>query len=113
MKNPNIVFTAPYVTEVLDYPMPKELGEYDVLLKIQCTTISSGTERANLIGDANVAGTNAPQVKFPRQAGYSAGAVVEAVGEKVTRVKVGDRVAASWTKHAAYYVKKEDIYKAY
>lgn len=106
MKHTNIVFTSPCVAELVEKDVPA-LGAGQVLLKIMTTTISAGTERANLIGDPNVAGRHAPEVKFPRQSGYSAGAVVEAVGEGVTRVKVGDRVAASWTKHAQYCVVPE------
>lgn len=108
MKNPNIVFTAPCVAELVDKEIERELGASDVLIRIMTTTVSAGTERANLIGDPNVAGKSPGCVKFPRQAGYSAGGVVVAVGEGVTRVKVGDRVAASWTKHAAYCVCSEE-----
>ena len=111
MTNTNIIFTAPCVAELVEKEMP-HVGAGQVLLKNVITTISAGTERANLIGDPNVRGTQAPEVKFPRQSGYSAGAVVEAVGEGVTRVKVGDRVAASWTKHAQYCVVPErQVYK--
>jgi threonine dehydrogenase-like Zn-dependent dehydrogenase len=75
-----------------------------VLIRTDRTCISSGTERANLVGDPMVGVTvrdGAPAV-FPRHAGYSATGVVEAVGEGVASVKPGDRVAASWTKHAAF-----------
>ncbi|MBQ9783724.1 MAG: zinc-binding alcohol dehydrogenase [Clostridia bacterium] len=106
MKNVNILFTSPGVAELVEKEMPT-YGEDEVLVKIVTTTVSAGTERANLIGDPNVAGRRAPEVKFPRQSGYSAGAEVVAVGDKVTRVKVGDRVACSWTKHAQYCVLKE------
>ncbi len=106
MKNPNIVFTAPCIAELLDKEIPSPKAD-EVLVEIAITTVSAGTERANLIGDANVQGTNAPNVTFPRQSGYSAGAIVKAVGEDVTRVKVGDRVACSWTKHSKYVVLNE------
>ena len=107
MKNQNIIFTSPCVAEVIDKDIPTLRDDYDVLIKTAVTTISAGTERANLVGDPNVHGQGAPSVKFPRQAGYSAAGTVIAVGEKVTRVKVGDRVAASWTVHAAYNVVPE------
>ena len=103
MKNPNIVFTAPNVAEVLDKPVPVP-GPGEVLVRTERTCISSGTERANLVGDPMV-GTKikvgAPAV-FPRQVGYSASGVVEALGDGVSSVKPGDRVCASWTKHAAF-----------
>ena len=113
MTNPNIVFTAPNVAEVIDKPVPAP-GPGQVLIRTVRTCISSGTERANLIGDPMV-GTNvkdgAPAI-FPRQAGYSASGVVEAVGEGVASVKPGDRVAASWTKHAAFNaVPEQRVYR--
>lgn len=102
MNSRNIVFTKPCVAELLCEEMGELRAGY-VRIKILRTTISPGTERANLIGDPNVAGKNAPQVKFPRRLGYSASGVVYAVGEGVESVKVGDLVACSWTKHAEYY----------
>ena len=102
MTNPNIVFTAPNVAEVIDKPMPAP-GPGQILVRTVRTCISSGTERANLVGDPMVGidvKDGAPAV-FPRQAGYSATGIVVSVGEGVSSVKPGDRVAASWTKHAA------------
>ena len=108
MTNPNIIFTAPNVAEVIDKPVPAP-GPGQVLVRTVRTCISSGTARANLIGDPMV-GTDvkdgAPAV-FPRQAGYSSSGVVEAVGEGVASVKPGDHVAAGWTKHAAFNVVTE------
>ena len=101
MNSRNIVFTKPYVAELLCEEMGELKAGY-VRVRILRTTVSPGTERANLIGDANVAGKKAPEVKFPRRMGYSASGVVYAVGEGVESVKVGDRVACSWTKHAEY-----------
>ena len=107
MKNKNIIFTAPGVAEVIEKDMPTtKAGE--VLIRMLRTTISSGTEKANLIGDANVNSQKAPNVSFPRQVGYSASGIVEAVGEGVTSVQVGDRVMAAWTKHAQYWARPEN-----
>ena len=108
MKNTNIVFTSPCVAELVEKDEFSVIGENEVRLKIMTTTVSAGTERANLVGDPNVRGRHAPDVSFPRQSGYSAGAVVDAVGKGVKSVKVGDRVAASWTKHAQYAVVNEN-----
>ena len=108
MTNPNIIFTAPNVAEVIDKPMP-EPGPGQILIRTARTCISSGTERANLIGDPMI-GTNVKDgdpVVFPRQAGYSSSGTVEAVGEGVKSLKPGDRVAAGWTKHAAFNVVTE------
>ncbi|MBQ2748180.1 MAG: zinc-binding alcohol dehydrogenase [Clostridia bacterium] len=107
MENKNIIFTAPGIAEVVSKEMPV-LGPGQVLVRIITTTISAGTERANLVGNPNVRGVMAPDVSFPRQVGYSAGAIVEAVGEGVESVKVGDRVACGWTVHAQYCVLPEN-----
>ena len=106
MNNKKIVFTSPCVAELLDAKMP-EIRADEVLVEIAISTISSGTERANLVGDPNINSTKGPEVKFPRSAGYSTSGTVVAVGEDVTRLKVGDRVACSWTKHQKYCAVKE------
>ena len=106
MNNKKIVFTSPCVAELLDAKMP-EIRADEVLVEIAVSTISSGTERANLVGDPNINSTKGPEVKFPRSAGYSTSGTVVAVGEDVTRLKVGDRVACSWTKHQKYCAVKE------
>ena len=98
--NQKIVFTARGVAELLDAPMPT-VGDKDVLVKIVRTSISAGTERANLLGDVYSMRTGKP-LGFPRQCGYSASGIVEEIGKDVTSVKVGDRVACAWSDHAAY-----------
>lgn len=100
MKNQSILFTSPGVAELVDMEMPV-LNADEVLVKVMRTTLSAGTERANLVGEPNVSPTKT-EVKFPRQSGYSASGVVEAVGASVTDLQVGDRVACSWSKHAQY-----------
>ena len=108
MQNPNIIFTAPNIAEVLEKPIP-DLGPGEVLIRTVRSCISSGTERANLIGDPMI-GTNVKddaKAVFPRHLGYSLSGIVEGVGEGVESVKLGDRIAASWTKHAAYNVRPE------
>lgn len=104
MKNPNILFTSAGVAELVERPVPvPKAGE--VLVRLVRSCISSGTERANLIGvpDSGVGIFGAASTTtWPRQSGYSSSGVVEAVGEGVTSLKVGDRVAMSWTVHAAY-----------
>lgn len=111
MQNKQIIFTAVRTAEYLDVPMP-ELTPDGVLVRLAVSTISSGTERANVIGNPSVNTTAPPSVKFPRHSGYSSAGTVEAVGEKVTSVKVGDRVALSWSKHARFCVIPEaNVYK--
>ena len=105
--NRSIDFVAPGIAEVIDKEIPK-ISPDQVLVKINRTTISAGTERANLIGDPNVSTSRVKkEVKFPRRSGYSAAGVVVEVGENVSSLAVGDRVACSWTVHAEYCAVKE------
>ena len=106
MYNPNIVFVRKDVAELVDRPVPEpDAGEVRVRLVRSC--ISSGTERANLIGvpDCGVGIFNAGDgVTWPRQSGYSSSGVVDKVGDGVTSLKPGDRVSLSWSVHARYVV---------
>ncbi len=97
-----ILFPEPNRAEMITETLPDQPGPGQVLYRTSYTTISPGTERANITGDPNVAGTNAPSVKFPRGIGYSSSGVVLAVGEGVTAVQPGDRVIGYWSKHADY-----------
>jgi len=104
MTNYQIIFTAPGQAELLERPVVMP-GAGMVLVKTAYSTISSGTERANLSGDNNISserGTENTVYPFPRSIGYSSSGIVCAVGEGVTSVKEGDRVAVSWGKHSRY-----------
>ncbi len=105
MNNKQIVFVKPCVAEFLD----TECGDVtDTLVKVRTyfSTVSCGTEKANLIGkeDVSIGGGVAT---YPRSLGYSSSGVVEEIGNKVTKVKVGDRVAMYWTTHSKYNVVDE------
>ena len=93
-----IKFTSPGVAELLTEevaaPAPGQ-----VQVNVAVSSISSGTERSNLIGDPNIAPGKAGFVQFPRTLGYSTSGTVTAVGEGVQDFKVGDRVAMMWTVH--------------
>ena len=101
MSEKRIVFTSPCVAEFLDY----EIGdpqENQVQVRLMCSSVSSGTERANLMGSKTVA-WNLPEAKeatFPVYIGYSSAGIVTKVGEGVTEFKEGDRVALSWSTHS-------------
>lgn len=112
MKTKQIVFTKPYVAELLDaeYEAPKA-GE--VTVSLEFSAISAGTEKANLVGDRNGRWQNeGEEAKFPRFVGYSAAGIVTAVGEDVTDVAVGDRVIVYWGKHKKNItVKRKNVVK--
>ena len=107
MKNPNIIFTAPGVAELLDKDMPSAPIGTEVLVRLCYSTVSSGTERANLVGDDSVNMHAPPSVTFPRQCGYSSAGEVLAVGDRVKGVRVGDRVALTWSKYSRYIIVDE------
>jgi threonine dehydrogenase-like Zn-dependent dehydrogenase len=108
MENKAIIFTAPNTAKIVDKgPIPALAGK-DVKVKTVFSTISCGTEKANITGDPNVGPNGAGAVVFPRQLGYSSSGIVEAVGEQVTSVKPGDRVAMYWSTHSEYNILNED-----
>lgn len=100
MNNKRIVFTSKNKAEFLDSPL-REPSANEVQVEIFASTISSGTERANLMGSKTTS-WRLPEAKeaiFPRFAGYSSAGVVLKVGENVKSVLVGDRVALRWSTH--------------
>ena len=102
MKNAKIIFTSPKKAEILYSDIPVPSGN-QVLVNLQVSTISSGTERANLIGDKNLNFQKAPtEAQYPIQTGYSSAGIIHSVGESVKDLKVGDRVALSWSNHSKY-----------
>ena len=100
MSYKRIVFTKPYTAELLEYELA-ELKPNEVQVKLVFSTISSGTERANVMGSKTVAWhlPEADEAIFPRYLGYSSSGIVVKVGENVKDYKVGDRVALSWSTH--------------
>lgn len=99
MKTKQIVFTEPYVAELLEVEvLPPEANE--VTVRLEYSAISAGTEKANFIGLRN--GTDVAEDKepvFPRTVGYSAAGIVTQTGTNVTDIKTGDRVIVYWGKH--------------
>ena len=107
-KKKTIVFTAPNTAEVLEGNIPVATGT-NVLVKLAVSSISSGTERANLVGEVNVSIVSYDKVAhFPRYAGYSSSGTVVSVGENVIGIKSGDRVALSWSSHSQYVCINQD-----
>ncbi len=108
MKDKQIVFTEPNVAQLLDLEID-ECKDDEVLVKIEFTAISCGTERANLVGDPSVSVyTDKLEVEFPRKCGYSGAGVVAKVGKDITKFKVGDRVSGIWGFHRNYIAFKEE-----
>ncbi len=109
MQNKKIVFTKVNTAELLSDQV-REPKDTEVVVETVFSTISCGTERANIIGDANVSiysDENSPVI-FPRYGGgYSSAGVVIAKGAAVKTVEIGDRVAMSWSKHHKINVVQE------
>ena len=110
MKIKQIIFTEPNVAKLLEREIG-EIGACDVLVKTAFSTISAGTERANLVGDLNVDPCSRPKPgdvpSFPRTVGYCSSGTVVKVGDNVKNFKVGDRVIGAWSKHSSYNIFNE------
>lgn len=96
----SIVFTEKNKAELLEENIPVP-GDNDVLVKLCVSTVSSGTERANISGEKNVS-IGYEYVPFPRRSGYSSSGIVEKAGKNVSEIKAGDRVALYWSLHSQY-----------
>lgn len=104
MNSRNIVFTKPNVAEIWEEPV-REPEADEVIVRLAVSSISSGTERANLVGDPRVSIMSAADetvAVFPRRVGYSSAGTVIKVGEGVDDLAVGDRVAVGGSQHAEY-----------
>lgn len=101
MKCKRILFTSPNVAEVVEDNIP---GNGEVTVKLCVSSISSGTERANLVGSRSVSVSEkeAEKAEFPRVGGYSSAGIVEEVTGDADGIKVGDRVAVAWGVHSQY-----------
>lgn len=101
MKIKRISFTEPYVAQLVEKELP-DPGYDQVQVRLAFSTVSSGTERAKLTGSRSCSWIKpeAETADFPRHGGYSTSGVVIALGEGVTDLQIGDRVAMSWTTHS-------------
>lgn len=112
MSYKKILFTKPKVVEICDYEIAEpDAGEVQVRLAV--SSISSGTERANILGEVNVSVFEKSNVAiFPREGGYSSAGIIEKIGPNVTGLQVGDRVALSWSSHSQLLnIAQENVYK--
>lgn len=101
MKKKQIFFTAPKIAELLERDIPK-LEPDDVLVKMEYTVISGGTERACLLAMNNTS------KKFPMSLGYCGVGHVSEIGKNVTTVKCGERVLVYHGNHATHNIRKEN-----
>lgn len=107
MKNQQIVFTKPNTAEFLQTET-KDVSKGLVKVRTIFSTVSCGTEKANITGDPNVGPSGKGAVIFPRILGYCSSGIIEEIGEDVKSVKVGDRVAVYWSTHSKYNVVDEN-----
>ena len=101
MKTKKILFTEVHKAELREVEIG-EVKEGDVLVEMEYTVISGGTERACILGMQNTTQT------FPTSLGYCGIGHVLKVGDKVTRVSVGDRVLVYHGNHAKYNIRPEE-----
>lgn len=103
-----IIFVEKNKAELLDVES-QPLGANQVRVKTLFSTISNGTEKANITGDPtiNIASKSTDPVIFPRISGYSTSGVVVEKGENVKSLEIGDKVAMYWTLHRSYNVVDE------
>ena len=101
MKSKQIIFTKKCTAELLDVDV-REILPGEVLVEMEYTVVSGGTERANIMGMPNAGGD-----KFPKTLGYCGIGRVTTIGSEVTTVKVGDRVLVYHGKHVKHNIRPE------
>lgn len=79
MKNKQIFFTDVHTAEFLENEVRDILTENEVLVKMEYTVISGGTERACILGMNNTS------QKFPMSLGYCGVGYVEKTGADVKK----------------------------
>lgn len=107
MKNMKIAFTGPNTAEYISAEL-KNMEKNDVLVKTCVSTISCGTEKANITGDPNCSPCTSSEISWPRVLGYSSAGIVLKKGAGVSGIEIGDRVAMSWSQHKKYNVLSAD-----
>ena len=101
MLNKKISFTAVHKAEFLESEL-REPTEAEVVVEMEYTAVSGGTERACILGMNNTS------QKFPMSLGYCGVGKVIKAGSAVTKVVVGDRVLVYHGIHAKYNISREE-----
>lgn len=101
MKKQQIFFTAPKKAELWEKEIP-QIDAEDVLVKMEYTVVSGGTEKSCLLASENTS------KKFPMSLGYCGVGYVMSIGPQVKEIKPGDRVLVYHGNHASYNIRKEN-----
>jgi len=113
MISKQIIFTDINTVQIQNHEVPDPAAG-QVQVRLVVSSISSGTERANLMGSTTVA-WNKPELEkpiYPRYGGYSSAGIVEKVGEGVTKFAPGDKVALWWSRHdQVQNITENNVYK--
>jgi len=83
------MFPRPENSSVVEFSIPP-IGPSDVLVRIEYSSVSVGTERWCLTAGLKIPGQ--PPLAFPHVPGYQAAGVVLKTGPDVSDIKPGDRV---------------------
>jgi len=99
IKTEAVVFTKPRKVEIQEVLLP-EIGSEDVLIEIEYSSISIGTERWCLTGKLREPGKPL-MTPFPHIPGYQAAGVIKEIGRNVKGLSSGERVFSAGTRVAA------------
>ncbi|HCM28064.1 MAG: chlorophyll synthesis pathway protein BchC [Treponema sp. GWB1_62_6] len=81
-----VIVTAPHAYEIREVPIPVLTSEYEVLVKMKAAGVCGS--------DHHIYHGKNPNTIYPRIPGHENAGIVEKVGSRVSKVKVGDHVVA-------------------
>jgi 2-desacetyl-2-hydroxyethyl bacteriochlorophyllide A dehydrogenase len=104
MTNQAVEFTSRGVVSLVELGEPSQPQGTQVLLRTEFSGVTNGTERHALLGEHGYGGC-----VYPSRHGYQHVGVVEAVGEAVRTLKVGDRLfCGDYVGHRAWHIVDEN-----
>ena len=92
MRIKQVVVTGQNQVELQSLELDARLGPDEILIATECTFISAGTELANYTGTEPQVFQKGAWCEYPWRSGYANVGIVQAIGERVTRCRVGQRV---------------------